>query len=704
MARRLSELKSGESGIVDYLEGEDRTLVRLAELGVTRGAPVTLKKVAPMGDPIEASVRGSALTLRGSDARRVVLMSQRQAAEYRSRASEAYACMACRRARQRPRPQGAPFKIALMGNPNAGKTTLFNALTGAREYVGNRPGVTVEQKLRRLRRNGREWQICDLPGIYSLGTFSQEERISRDFLEQERPDAVLNVVDATNLERNLYLSIQVLERGVPTVIALNMADELARNGLTIDTARLSELLCVPVVLISARTGQGIDGLFAALERAMREPPEPRCPCEKVADPIKIANARYELIARVCRACVRYKSAKQRNRTDRIDAILTHRYLGVPIFALVMALIFTLTFDTVGAWLANGAEQLVQLIIAAAGALLTRLGVSKWLIGLVCDGVLSGVGGVAAFLPQIALLFFFLSLLEDSGYLSRTAFLADRLLRRFGLSGRSVIPILMGFGCTVPAAMCARTSESDDARRMTLLLLPFASCSAKLPVYGMIVAAFFPRARALVLIGLYLFGLLCGALTGLLLRKTLYRGERAPFLMELPPYRLPAMKNTLLHVGERVSHFLERAGTVICLMSVVLWFFSRFDWTLHMSADAQSSMLGRFGTLLAPVFRPLGFGSWQAGVALLTGLVAKEAVVSAMTLLLGGGSVATLFTPASAFAFLVFVLLYVPCVAAVATMRRELGSRRLTLLMIVYQMLIAYGMAFLAYRLFLPLLT
>ncbi len=698
MVKRLSELKAGESGIVDFLDGTDRTLIRLAELGVTHGASVTLKKVAPMGDPIEASVRGSSLTLRGSDARRIVLMNARQALEYERCFHEAYACMACRRARRTMPRQNAAPKIALMGNPNAGKTTLFNALTGAREYVGNRPGVTVEQKVRRVKRGGREWMICDLPGIYSLGTFSQEERISRDFLERGHPDAVLNVVDATNLERNLYLSLQVMERGLPVVIALNMADELGRKGLQIDVERLSQMLCAPVALISARTGQGVEGLFAALEQAVSEPWSPRCPCAAAeGDPIRAANARYETITRVCRACVRRKPGRRGAATDRIDAILTNRYLGIPIFLAIMALIFTLTFDTVGAWLSDGAERLAQIGIDAVRALLTGAGVSDWLCGLVCDGALAGMGGVLAFLPQIALLFFFLSLLEDSGYLSRTAFLADRLLKRFGLSGRSVIPILMGFGCTVPAAMCARTMESDDARRMTILLLPFASCSAKLPVYGMIVSVFFPRSRALVLIALYSLGLMIGAATGALFRRTLFRGNQSPFLMELPPYRVPYLKNTLLHVGERVSHFLEKAGTVICLMSVVLWFLSRFDLRLTMTADAQASILGRFGTLIAPLFRPLGFESWQACVALLTGLIAKEAVVSSLTLLLEGKSVAALFTPASAFAFLVFVLLYVPCVAAVATMRRELGSKRMTLFMIVYQTLTAYAAAFLVYR-------
>ena len=402
--------------------------------------------------------------------------------------------------------------------------------------------------------------------------------------------------------------------------------------------------------------------------------------------------------------MRRKGNGEKTSSDRIDAVLTNKYIGIPIFLLIMGVIFVLTFDTLGGWLSDGVDALLtNFVIPFAGGALADIGAADWIVSLVCDGVLTGVGGVLTFLPQIALLFFFLSLLEDSGYMSRTAFLMDRALKRFGLSGKSFIPMLMGFGCTVPAAMAARTMENENDRRMTILLLPFVSCSAKLPVYGMIASAFFARSRGLVVLSLYLIGIVVGVLTGILFRKTLFRSNKAAFVMELPPYRLPSIHNTLLHVGERVGHFLEKAGSIIFLMSIVLWFFTRFTPSLSMTGQTELSMLGRFGSFIAPVFRPLGFGSWQASVALLTGLVAKEAVVSSLSLFMGvtgsaglASALSGLFTPLSAYAFLVFVLLYVPCMAAVATMRRELHSMKYTAFMVCFQLITAYVVALLVY--------
>ena len=824
MAKTLGELQPGQSGVVKSVGGGNaRVKRRLFDMGVTPMTRIEVRRIAPLGDPIEVSLRGYALSLRREDALEIALLSEQEAAEYQKKEAALHAqgaeplshgpdedveahrraelltrwairspqgrasgaCAACgrcgrgKRARRgalpdaaAPEVDGQPVKFALVGNPNSGKTTLFNALTGAREYVGNWPGVTVEKKERRLHAYGHDITVVDLPGIYSLSPYSMEEIVARNFVIEEKPDAVINIVDATNLERNLYLTVQLMELERPMVIALNMMDEVARLGVTIDCARLSRELGVPVMPIVARTGEGVDDLLresadllalsheqlhagfciepddlydarthaahhrigeilgdaparaglpahwaeikllegdAMVREQLHLTDEQAAAVDKaVADYVgdglpgdgeaRVADSRYRYITRVCAQAVSRRGAG-RDLTDRIDAVLTNKWAGLPIFLLIMGAIFLLTFDTLGAWLSDGVDTLViGLFLPWVQGLLEGAGAAPWLVSLLCDGVITGVGAVLVFLPQIALLFFCLSMLEDSGYLSRTAFLMDRALKRFGLSGKSFIPMLMGFGCTVPAAMAARTMENENDRRMTIMLLPFVSCSAKLPVYGLIASAFFDEYRGLVVLSLYVLGIVVGILTGILFRRTLFRSNNAAFVLELPPYRWPSMKNTLLHVGERVGHFLEKAGTIILLMSVVLWFLMRFTPTLEMTAETERSILGVVGGWIAPVFGPLGFGTWQASVALLSGLVAKEAVNTSLSMFLGAtgdaltDALAGLFSPLSAYCFLVFVLLYVPCMAAVATMRRELGSAKYMWFTAAYQILVAYAVS------------
>lgn len=698
MPKTVDRLSLFESGRVLRVTGRDAYARRLAELGVTKGAHVQLKKRAPARDPLEINVRGGALTLRNAEARRIELMDEREALAHERELRASARERAFETVPHTPLAAGRNAKIALLGNPNAGKTTLYNALTGAREQVGNRAGVTVECKTRRVKTRFRTLTICDLPGVYALGAISADERAACAFLERARPNALIDVIDATNLERNLGLALQAQSFGLPIVYALSMMDELKKSGARIDVPALEKALGAPVVPICARTGQGVSDLLAALERVLCQNAAPKRRYE--ADAFLAAETRYAEAERITKRCfMRGKQGRAENAptpSDGIDRALMSRLFGVPLFLLIMTLMFTLTFDTVGAYLSEGAEALVSLLSSGVKTLLRRSALPAFFADWITDGALAGVSGVVAFLPQIALLFFFLSLLEDSGYLARTAFLTDRLLRRFGLTGKSFIPLLMGFGCTVPATMCARTMESDDARKMTILLLPFLSCSAKLPVYGMIVSVFFPRARALVIIGLYALGAICGAATGAVFRKSIFRRACPLLMMELPPYRLPTAKNTLWHVAERVEHFLSRAGTLICLMSVVLWFFTRVTPALLPTDAVEQSLLGRFGAWLSPLLKPLGLDAWQIGVALLSGLVAKEAVVSTL-MLLGGESLTSLLSPASALAFLTFVLLYPPCAAALVTMRKELSSRGLTLLLFLWQTGFAYLAAFCVYR-------
>lgn len=563
----------------------------------------------------------------------------------------------------------------MVGNPNIGKTTLFNALTGAKERVGNRAGVTVECAKRRLK--GLDGVLIDLPGIYSLAPQSRDEEIAAEEIRNHKPDLIVNIVDATNLSRNLYLTTQLVELKVPLIIALNMMDEAAKLGLRIDAKRLEREIGARVVPICARTGEGLDELKAAMRSTIKLP-VPLCyGCD--------ARRRFECTRRLCAEAV--------ERPIGLDRLFTHRIFGFPIFFAIMGLIFYLTFDSLGAWLSDGAETLVaDFLSPLAEEGLMKLQLPFWAVRLIVDGLLMGVCGVLTFLPQVALLFLFLSLLEDCGYLARISFLTDTFLSKIGLSGKAFVPLFMGFGCTVPAALAARTLGRRSERRRTLRLLPFLPCSAKLPVFGLLARAFFPRHRGLIVLSLYVLGIIVGILLSLLTKAMKREGEEAPFILELPPYRKPVAKNTLMLVGERTSHFLFRAGTVILCVSALLWALMHFDPALCYTDAAERSLIGVFGAKIAPAFTPLGFGFYQAAVALLVGLVAKEAVLSSL-LLFFNGSVATLtaaFSPLSAYCFMAFVLLYPPCFAALVTMRREYGGFGILPWLLIGQPLLAYG--------------
>ncbi len=661
--------------------------------------------------------------------------------------------------------------LALIGNQNCGKTTLFNRLTGSNQHVGNFPGVTVEKKEGALLKY-KAYTVVDLPGIYSLSPYTAEEIVTRDFVLKEHPCAIINIVDATNLERNLYLSLQLMELNIPVVIALNMMDEVRHNGNTIDIARLAQQLGVPVVPISAGKNEGINDLVESVIKTAEknEPPQrfdfcdgavhralhaiahliedhaeasgypPRFAATKLIEgddlvhaslhlsagdahvvehlicemedalgtdrEAALADMRYSFIERVCQSCcTKNGETKEQKRSKKIDSILTHKLLAIPIFLCVMLLIFYLSFSVIGAPLQTFFEQLIGFATQQLDALLTSFGVSEWVHSFLIDGALAGVGSVLSFLPIIVLLFFFLSILEDSGYMARVAFVMDTLLRKIGLSGRSMVSMLIGFGCSVPAIMSTRTLSSERDRKMTIVLTPFMSCSAKLPIYGMMTAAFFPNHAALVLLSMYALGIIAAILSGLLLKSTLFRGKPTPFVLELPAYRFPAAKSVLIHMWEKAKDFIKKAFTIIFVASIVIWFLQNFDTRLNLVSDVSDSMIAAIGSFLSPIFAPLGFTDWRASTALITGLSAKETVVSTLTVLTGSttdaqltGALSTMFTPASATAFLTFTILYMPCVAAFAATKRELGSVKAAVATAVYQTGVAYLMAFLVYKL------
>ena len=790
--RTLYDLTPGESGMILSVGNQSGAVKRrLVDMGLTPGTVVKVTKIAPLGDPLEVSLRGYEMSLRRADAAQIRMGQPRRT----ERGGTARGAMtrhvtdpetARRQLRDHEHElqehggsydptahDTRPMRVALAGNPNCGKTTLFNALTGSNQYVGNWPGVTVEKKEGTARLGDKTLTIVDLPGIYSLSPYSMEEIVARDFIIGEGPDAVIDIVDATNLERNLYLTVQLLELERPLVLALNFMDEVKARGDQIDVERLSKELGVPVVPITAKTGEGLDELLQVAHRQMHlgvtyEPDDlyddfthdihhrmgelihdyayaanlpahwasikllegdgivakalnlPADVQNKLDAIIAeyeassalgdretlVADSRYRYIERVVRASVvKGKGSEGPTLTEKIDRIVTGKYTALPLFLCAMLVMFVITFGPFGSWLQDGVSALIDLFSGWLEGALSAAGAPDVLISLACDGIISGVGGVLSFLPQIALLFFFLSFLEDSGYMSRAAFIMDRLLRRFGLSGKAFIPMLMGFGCSVPAIMGARTMENEKDRRMTILLIPFMSCSAKLPVYGLLSAAFFGPWAGLVVFGLYVIGMAVGILSGILFKHTLFSGEPAPFVLELPPYRFPSMENIATHVWQKVKGFLVKAGTLILAMSVVLWLLQSFDFSLHMVDDAANSMLGTLGALIAPVFAPLGFGFWQAAVALLTGFIAKEMVVSSLSMFYGfsltaaGTAVAaamTGFTPLSAFSMLVFILLYVPCVAATSTMAKELGSAKWTAFSVCWQIGVAYVVSLLVH--------
>ncbi|MEM1484649.1 ferrous iron transport protein B [Oscillospiraceae bacterium PP1C4] len=658
--------------------------------------------------------------------------------------------------------------FALAGNQNCGKTTLFNQLTGSNQHVGNFPGVTVERKDGTIRGH-KDVTVVDLPGIYSLSPYTNEEIVTRDFLLGDQPDGIINIVDATNIERNLYLSMQLIELNLPMVIALNMMDEVRSNGGTIKIKKLQEELGVPVVPISAAKNEGIDELiekaiatakarklpsrmdfctgavhraihsiahlvedhaerikvpsrFAATKLVEGDTPimEQLCLSENEKDMVEhsvtemeqelgtdreaaLADMRYTFIDGLCReSVVKCGESKEHLRSIRMDSILTHKYLAIPIFLLIMMTIFWLTFGVIGTFLSDLLSMGIQVVTNVVSTGLTAYGINSVVHSLVIDGIFAGVGSVLSFLPTIVVLFYFLSILEDSGYMARVAFVMDKLLRKIGLSGRSFVPMLIGFGCSVPAIMATRTLSSERDRKMTILLTPFMSCSAKLPIYGMFTVAFFPKHRALVMIALYVLGMLIGIISGLLLKNTAFHGKPVPFVMELPNYRMPSMKSVLLLLWDKAKDFLTRAFTVIFVATIIIWFLQTFDTRFNVVSSSSQSMLASIGRFIAPLFAPLGFTDWRASTALITGFTAKEAVVSTFAVLTGASiselpnALTQIFTPLSACAFLIFTLLYTPCVAAVAAVKRELNARY-AIFMALYQSGIAWLVAFVVYR-------
>ncbi len=661
--------------------------------------------------------------------------------------------------------------FALAGNQNCGKTTLFNQLTGSNQHVGNFPGVTVDQKVGQMK-SQPDCSVVDLPGIYSLRPYTNEEIVTRDFLLNEKPDGIINIVDATNIERNLYLTLQLMEMRIPMVLALNMMDEVRNNGGTINVEKMSEALGIPVVPISAAKNEGIEELVQAAVRVAKEKrtakvidfckqgPVHRCihsVCHQIEDHAEkaglsvrfscskliendtrivdmlqlsqnelelvehsiiemeaeagmdrnaaLAGMRYDFIESVCAdTVIKCEESKEHIRSVKIDSILTHKYFAIPIFILVMFLVFFLTFNVFGAVLSDLLSMLIDDITALVDAGLTAYGINPVVHSLVIDGIFAGVGSVLSFLPIIVVLFFFLSVLEDTGYMARIAFVMDKLLRKIGLSGRSIVPLLVGFGCTVPAVMASRTLSSERDRRMTIMLTPFMSCSAKIPIYAVFAAAFFQKYAALVMIGMYLTGIIIGIIVALIFDRTVFRGKPIPFVMELPNYRFPSAKSVLLLMWDKAKDFLQRAFTIIFLATVIIWFLQSFDSRLNVVTDSADSILAAIGHLLAPVFAPLGFNDWRIPTALITGFTAKEAVISTLGVLMGtstaalGPALHTLFTPVSAISFLVFTLLYTPCVAAIAAVKRELESGWLALGVVILQCVVAWLAAFGVYLL------
>lgn len=794
MSQTLEQLPPGQSGLITGVGNTSPAVKRrLVDMGLTPGTIITVKKIAPFGDPIEVTIRGYELSLRKSDAAQITIDpygEKRKANKIVYDKEPVYDKQTLMRMQEDHEHEmdehfrqidasehdKREMKLALVGNPNSGKTTLFNALTGSNQYVGNWPGVTVEKKEGTAVSNGRQITIVDLPGIYSLSPYSMEEIVARDFIINEKPDAIINIVDATNLERNMYLTIQLLELERPMVIALNFMDEVERTGTHIDSIQLSKELQIPVVPISARTGENIDYLLrtahlqihrgytiepddlydsftheihhrisalihdrayaadlpahwaaikllegdSVVEKKLDLDSKTKGAVDQIAQEYEdssklgdretlIADSRYRYIEKVVSASETKKTADETaTMTDKIDRIVTHKYFAIPLFLLMMLLVFSLTFGSFGSMLSDGVGLLINGWFSSwMESFLIRVGAADWLISLVVNGIITGVGGVLTFLPQIGLLFLFLSFLEDSGYMARAAFIMDRLLRRFGLSGKAFIPMLMGFGCSVPAVMGARTMENEKDRRMTIMLVPFMSCSAKLPVYGLLASAFFPSKEGLVVFSLYVAGLIVGIISGLIFKNTLFRGDPAPFVLELPPYRLPTLSNILKHVWEKIRGFLVKAGTLILLMSVLLWLLQSFDFHFNMVTDSGVSMLGRIGGFIAPALAPLGFGTWQAAVSLLSGLVAKEAVVASMSLFYGfstldgsaaiAATLSSTFTPLAAYSFLIFTLLYTPCVAAVSTIHKEMNGTKWTLASVFWQLACAYLAALLVYQ-------
>lgn len=781
----MDKLKPKQSAFITRVGGDGALRHHLLDMGLTPGTEITLQKIAPMGDPIQIEVRGYELTLRLDEAKKIEIENIHERKVVADSKPQRYKSIPHPRVGElgeandyhihdesKALPKDSKLTFALAGNQNCGKTTLFNQLTGANQHVGNFPGVTVDRKDGTIK-NHPEATVTDLPGIYSLSPYSSEEIVTRDFLIKDKPSGIINIVDASNLERNLCLTMQLMELGIPMVLALNMMDEVRENGGSIRVNELEQILGIPVIPISAVKNEGIDELVSHalhVARFMEKPgridfctdsvdkkdpvgavhrcihavvhmiePEAKqsglplrfaatkliendVPIEKLLNltddkkqafehivsvmedetgldrEAAISNMRFSFIEKMCqKTVVRPHESKEHKRSMKIDRLLTGRYTAIPCFIAIMALIFVMTFNLVGAWLSDLMSLGVDSVISLIDNALTAVQINPVVHSLVVDGICNGVGSVISFLPTIVTLFFFLSILEDTGYMARVAFVMDKLLRKIGLSGRSFVPMLIGFGCSVPAIMSTRTLSSERDRKMTILLTPFMSCSAKLPIYSLIISVFFPRQyQALVMVGLYIFGIICAIIYALILKSTKFKGEPVPFVMELPNYRLPSAKSVVHLIWEKAKGFIEKAFTIIFVASIIIWFLQTFDAKFNVAESPEQSLLAMIGSLVAPIFAPLGFGDWRVSTALITGFTAKESVVSTLTVLMGGDAelVSTLFTPFTAAVFLVFTLLYTPCVAAIATVKREMGGTKAAVATVIIQCAIAWCVAFL----------
>ena len=752
---KLSELQIGKSGVIKAVGGSGALRQHFLDMGMIPGAEVTVVKLAPMGDPMELQVHGYELTLRLAEAAQIEIDSIEKRSNPHARVENEKKSehpglgedgRYHSKKDENPLPEGTKLTYALVGNQNCGKTTLFNQLTGSNQHVGNFPGVTVDRKDGSVK-GYPNTNITDLPGIYSMSPYSSEEIVSRNFVLNEHPKAIINIVDATNIERNLYLTMQLLEMDIPMVVALNMMDEVTGNHGSIDVNTIEGMLGVPVIPISAAKNEGVDELVKhALHIAKyQERPLRQDFCDKqdhggavhrcihavehliedhaesadipvrfaatkaiegdhlIIEKLKldqnetetllhivkqmetergldrsaaIADMRFDFIEKLCeQTVVKPKESKERIRSEKIDRILTGKYTGIPCFIAIMALVFYLTFNVVGAALQKLLELGIDKLAQVTDAAMAAAKVNGALRSLVIDGIFTGVGSVLSFLPIIVTLFFFLSLMEDSGYIARVAFMMDKLLRKIGLSGRSIVPMLIGFGCTVPAVMATRTLTSERDRKMTILLTPFMSCTAKLPIYAFFVSVFFPKQGGIIMTGLYLFGILVGILVAFLYKGTLFKGEPVPFVMELPNYRLPSPKNVGQLLWEKAKDFLQRAFTVIFFATIIIWFLQTFNLHMNVVADSRDSILAVVAGIIAQIFLPLGFGNWKISTALITGFMAKESVVSTLSVLFGSTAELTgAITPVAAASLLVFCLLYTPCVAAIASIKRELGAK------------------------------
>ena len=772
----LRELPIGKTATIVSVGGEGALRQHFLDMGLIPTADVTMVKYAPMGDPVEVRIHSYELTLRLADAEKIEIENVRDAREAQKKERKqsvphpglGEGGKFHMKETENPLPEGTVLTFALAGNQNCGKTTLFNQLTGSSQHVGNFPGVTVDRKDGQIR-GKKNTLVTDLPGIYSMSPYSSEEIVTRNFVLNEHPKGIINIVDATNIERNLYLTMQLMELNIPMVLALNMMDEVRENGGSILINRMEEMLGIPVIPISAAKNEGIDELVShALHVAKyQESPQQidycdvnddggavhRClhaimhliedHAEKAEIPVRfaasklaegdslilerldlddneketlehivrqmekergldraaaIAHMRFDFIEKICsETVVKPRESKEHIRSVRIDRILTGKYTAIPCFVAIMALVFFLTFSVIGAFLSDILDMGITALADLVDRLLAAGNASEAIRSLVMDGIFGGVGSVLSFLPVIVTLFFFLSLLEDSGYMARVAFVMDKLLRKIGLSGRSIVPMLIGFGCTVPGVMASRTLPSERDRKMTILLTPFMSCSAKLPIYGFFTAAFFPEQAALVMILLYFGGILMGILMAFLLRHTMFSGEAVPFVMELPNYRMPGAKNVGHLLWDKAKDFLQRAFTVIFVATIVIWFLQTFDLHLNMVSDSRDSILALAAGVIAPIFAPMGFGDWRVSTALISGFMAKESVVSTLSVLFGSTeALVAAITPVAAASLLTFCLLYTPCVAAIAAIKRELGGKWAAGV-VVMQCVVAWIAAFIIYQ-------